>query len=398
MTGPVYKPYASNKKALAFANQSVSGTGIALTTADLLDCASITWRPNAITSQDPRYTGTTKRRGPIMLGVTYDITFEWTVHGPGNAVPAADAWVPGRVLKQLGFTENRVTTAVGPEGFTGGTTSQVTLGAAAVGTTDLYKGLVINLATVGAAPLGFGMIRSYTSGKVATLARLRATAATGNYTIPQQLAYTYSGTDPVAGASITIWEDGDRLNFIDMVPSGDQTVQLFTSSRDGTEYCRIACSFTGILYSQVAEATPAVDISIAVPPFRNGQDDFANIQMGGASATLTLSKEVAYPPNANQETGNDPPMPTGDTRTLTIERNRVSLATVDFKALSDAQGYHAYQALWGLGAGNYMGFMVANGRIAPRSVNSGNAFDTTSGELWIDDVDKCVSLVFPIGY
>lgn len=398
MTGPVYAPASSRKKALAFNNQSAAGTAVTLTSADCLDCANISWTPNSITSQDPRYTGTTMEVGDILLGVTYDISFEWLIHGPGNTLPAANAFIAGRVLQQLGFTEQRISTAIGPEGFTSGTTSAITLGATAVGTADLYKGLVVNVATVGAAPVGFSMIRAYTSGKVATLARLRATAATGNYTIPSQLTYTYSATDPVAGASVTIWEDGHRLNFIDMIPTGDQTIQMFTSSRDGTDYCRVRVSMSGTLSSKVTEAAPSVSISTAIPPMRDGQDDFAGIQMGGSSATITISTRTAYPPNANQQSGNDPGVRVGNRRTLNLERNKVSLSVVNFDTIAAAQSNQAYQALWGLAAGNYMGVMVANGRLNYRGPGGGQDFDTDTGDVWIDGADKEISLAFPIGY
>jgi hypothetical protein len=398
MSGPVFTPSSAAKKALGFANQTTPGTPVTITTADLLDCAEpLSWTPQEIRASDPRYTGTTRKAGDAILGVTYDLSFTWPIHGPGNTVPAANAFIAGRVLQQLGFTEQRVTTAI-TEGFTAGTTNQITLGATASASADAHKGMVVNVGTVGAAPLGFAMIRAYTAGKVATLARLRATTATGTYSIPMQLTYTYSNNDPVAGASITIWEDGHRLNFSDMIPNGDQTITISTVNRDNQSFSVLQCTFSGVLTSKVQEAAPVVPITMALPPTRDGQDDFANIQMGGSSATLTINITAGYPPNANQATGSDPGVPVSNTRSMTIERNKVSLAVVNFDTLSQAQGYHAYQVLWGLAPGNYVGLMIANGRLGYRGPGGGNDFDTDTGSMLIDASDREISLAFPVGY
>lgn len=397
MPGPVNTPLVSRKKAMAFNNQSVAGTAIALTSADCIDVSNVSFTPNAQTTTDPRYSGTIHRPGDQLIGVSYDITFEWLIHGYSGALPAANAFLPGRILTAWGFTETRVATAVGPESYTVGTTSSATLGATAVGTTDLYKGQAINFATVGAAPLGLGMIRSYTSGKSATLARLRTMAATGNYTIPVQLAYTLAVAQPAAGASITLWEDGHRMNFRDMRPTAAR-IELVTASRDGGEaYCKLTGTFSGTLYSEADEATPVVPVSIPIPPFRDGQQDIANLQLGGSSITIDLGLRSAYPPNPNQTDGSDPGVMVESKRTVSLSLNKVQRSVVDFNALALGQTNQPLQAIWGLSTGNYMGLMVDNMRFNYRSSNEGQDFITTDGDAWIDGVDKAIALTF-IGY
>lgn len=402
MSGPVNNPFSSRKKALAFNNQSAPGTPVSLTSADCLDCSSISYQPQSRTTEDPRYTGTIHRSGDIVLGSSWDVSFEWLIHGYSGAIPAANAFIAGRVLQALGFTENRFATAIGPEAYTSGTTTGATLGTTAVGTTDLYKGLAINMATVGAAPTGLAMIKGYTSGKAATFARTRTMAATGNYTIPVQLAYTLSTTEPANPSSITVWEgdngaSGHRLNFTDMRPTA-ASIELVTSSRDGGNgYCKINVTFSGTLTSEADEACPTVSTAVAIPPFLNGQQDIANVQIGGSSITIDLGIQSAYPPNPNQTDGSDPGLVVATKRTVSMELNKVRRSVVDFNALATAQSSHPMQFLWGLATANYMGVMIDAARFDYRSTSEGSDFVTTSGSAWIDGVDKALSLTF-IGY
>ncbi len=400
MAGPVNAPSISRKKAMGFANQSTPGTPVTITSADCIDVSSVSYSPNAITSTDPRYTGSIHRPGEILIGATWSVDFEWLIHGIGNnAVPAANAFLPGRILQQWGFTENRFTTGIASEAYSAGTTTAATLGATAAGTLQLYKGLVVNFASVAAAPGGFAMIRDYQASKVATLARLHTGfSATGNYTIPQQLAYTSSIVDPVAGASITVWEDGHRLNFADMRPTA-ATIQLVTAGRDGSDsYCKLTGSFSGTLVSEANEAAPAVTISTAIPPMRNGRQDIAHVQIGGSSVTIDLGLRSGYPSNPNQTEGYDAGVVVESKRAASYELYKVARTVVDFNALALAQSQWASQFFWGLAAGNYMGVMIDQQRFNYRSTQEGQDFITTQGDSWIDGMDKALSITFPVLY
>lgn len=402
MSGPVNNPFSSRKKALAINTQTAAGTPIALTSADCLDCSSISYQPQSRTTEDPRYTGTIHRSGDQLLGASWDVSFEWLIHGYSGSIPAANAFIPGRVFQALGFTENRFTPAIAAEGYTSGTTTGATLGATAVGTADLYKGLAVNLATVGAAPTGLAMVKSYSAAKAAVFARTRTMAATGNYSIPVQLAYTLSTTEAAYPSSITVWEgdngaSGHRLNFTDMRPTA-ATIELVTSARDGGQgYCKVNVTFSGTLTSEAAEACPTVSTSIAIPPFLNGQQDIANVQLGGSSVTIDLGIQSAYPPNPNQLDGSDPGLVVATKRTVALELNKVRASVVDFNALALAQSSHPMQFLWGLASANYIGVMIDAARFDYRSTAEGSDFITTSGSAWIDGVDKAISIVF-VGY
>lgn len=397
MPPPIHTPSISRKKALAVANQVTAGTAVAITSADCLDVSQCSYQPNSITAQDPRYTGTIHRNGPAVLGATYDVTFEWPIHGHGMAaaIPAADAFIIGRILKQWGFTENRFAAAIGPEAFTVPTNTGATLGTLAAATLQLYKGLVANLVPIGVAPGGFAMISNYTAGKVATFARDRALTA-GNYTIPIQLAYTLGSTMPDAGMSMTYWEDGHRLNFVDMRPTA-ATITLNTASRDNNDAIGIISgTFSGTLLSEANEAAPVVTPSIALPPFRGGQQDIANVQLGGSSVTLDLGLRSAFPPNPNQADGSNPGMTVESQRTVSYELNKVARTVIDFNALANAQTPYPSQFLYGLGTGNYFGMMIDAQRFDFRASQEGSDFITTSGSAYIDGVDKAIALTFPV--
>lgn len=395
MAGPVHAPLNARKKAFAVANQLTAGTAVVLTGADCLDVSSVSYQPQTITAQDPRYTGTIHRRGPAVLGATYDVSFEWPIHGPGgSSVPAADAFIIGRILKQWGFTENRFATPIASEAFTVPTNTGATLGTSAAATAELYKGLAINLAPVGAIPAGLAMIANYSASKVATFARDRALSA-GNYTIPAQLAYTLATTVPDAGMSMTIWEDGHRLNFADMRPTA-ATITLNTASRDNNDAVGVITgTFSGTLISEANEATPVVPPTIAIPPFRDGQQDIANVQLGGSSVSLDLGLRAAFPPNPNQADGSNPGLTVETMRTLTYDLNKVQRTVIDFNALARAQSVHPSQFLYGLGSGNYFGMMVDAQRFGFPSSQEGSDFLTTTGQAYLDGVDKAISLTFP---
>lgn len=399
MSGPVNNPFSSRKRAMAFNNQSAPGTPVTLTSADCVDVSSCSYAPRSRTSEDPRYTGTIDRPGDQMVGVSWDVTFEWLIHGFSGAVPAANAFLPGRILQAWGFTENRLATAIGPEALSIGTTTGATLGTTAAGTANLYKGYAINLASIGATPAGLAMIQAYTAGKVATFARTRA-VPTGNYTIPAQLAYTLATTEPDNPSSITVWDgdnggSGRRMNFVDMRPTA-ASIELVTSSRDGgASFCKISGTFSGDLGSEVAEAAPVVSTSIAIPPFLNGQQDIAQVQLGGSSISIDLGIGSGYPPNPNQISGSDPGLVTARKKTVSMNLNAVRQSVIDFNALALAQTSFPLQALWGLNpAGNYMGLMVDSMRFDYRTPAEGQDFLTTSGNAWIDGVDRAIALTF----
>lgn len=367
--------------------------------ADAIPVANLSWRPTPIQSENPEYTGSIHRVGPIVMGASYDVTFDMLLVGPGgSAPPAADAFLRGRVLRSLGFTENVVSAAipVAAEALGGGSTEDMAvLGTGAAATLDLYKALLLHLFGVGAAPAGFSMIRSYSAAKEAGLAETLDDPPTGNYQIPQQLAYTLAGTGTPPVLDLALWQGSRRYNFADMVPTSARLV-LPTSSRDGgSDYPRLSLTYSGDLHSDVAEQAPVVPPSAAVPPFKGGKLHVAGKSMGGSSISLDLGLRSAFPPNPNMTSGSEPPVLVETRRTLQLDLNKAAKAYLDLEALAAAQARHPIQALYGFGTGNYIGFVATDARFNFPETNAGGEFFTTSGEAYVDGAEKTIGLVFP---
>jgi hypothetical protein len=333
-----------------------------------------------------------------VLGATYDVTFEILLRGPGgSAPPAADAFIAGRVLRAIGFTENVVSAAipVAAEALgAGSTTTTAVLGATAAATADLYKGLALRLASDPAAPLDLTMIRAYSSAKTATLPETRSGAPTGNYQIPRQIAYTLSATGTPPVLSFALWQGSSRYNFVDMAPSSARII-FPTSSRDSNDYARLQVTFSGNLHSDLAEAAPTVTSTLAIPPFKGGKLYVAGLPVGGSSVTVDLGLRVGFPPNPNMASGNDPAQLVETRRTLTLELNKLAKSYLDILALATGQGNYSVEIVYGLAAGNYIGFIATDGRFNFPATQAGGDFFTTSGNFYVDGADKTLSLTFP---
>ena len=173
------------------------------------------------------------------------------------------------------------------------------------------------------------------------------------------------------------------------------TIELVTSSRDGGgEFCKITGTFSGILYSEANEAAPVVSPDILIPPFRDGIQDIAHVQLGGSSVTIDMGIQSAAPPNPNQLDGSDPGVIVGTKRTVSYELNKVGRGVIDWNALAAAQTELPSQFIWGTGA-NQIGVMIEGQRFDYRSSGEGSDFLTTSGSAWVDGVDKALSIAFP---
>lgn len=389
--------------ALALAVQSAPESYATLTSSDRTTCANLTWRPQAVTAQNPEYTGSIHRPGDIILGATYDVSYDILLRGPGGAdVPSADEFILGRVLRSVGFTENLVSAAIPVAaealGGSGNTTSVAALGTTASSTDDIYKGLAISLASLGTIgqAAALAMISDYVgTGKLASIAQTHTGAYSGDYQIPKQAAYTLaaSGTPPVL--TQRIWQGNRYLEFGDMAPSSARLILPTASREGGSDLPRISVTYTGDLIDYGDEAAPQVVASLALPPFRGGKLHVDGLAMGGSSLSLDLGLRVGFPPNPNNASGSDPAQLVETRRVGTLDLNQVAKSVKDFIALAQAQSEHSIQALYGLASGNYIGFMASGARFNFPETQAGGDFFTTTKEFYVDSADKTISLVFP---
>jgi hypothetical protein len=389
----------SNQSVLGIKVEGTSGTYDAPNNStDLVVVAEL--RPNiaGLTSQIQEFTGSIHQPGPTVSGATFEVTGRILLRGPGgSAPPSADTFVPGRVLRAAGFSETVISAAVptSPEALAAATTTSVTLGSTAAGTADLYKAVGVLLAAVGSGFAGLTMLRSYTAGKLATVARVFGTAPTGNYQVPRQLAYRLdaSGTPPTL--SVSCWIGGKRYNGKGCTVSSLRIV-LPTASRDNQDPPSIEFTLTGDLESDATEACPSIAVpTVSPPPFRAGQLWIANARLAASNVTIDLGAEIAYEPNPNQASGNNAAQLTRTTRTVNMTLSQVPKATFDPFALAAAQSQHGLSAIWGSAAGNTIGLIVTDMRFNyPSPDNSGPLVNTT-GEAYIDDANRSIGLVFP---
>jgi len=390
----------SNASAFAVVKEVTSGTFVAPSnTADLLQIADIKVQIDGITVDINEYTGSIHKVGSVVLGKSLTVSGKLYLRGPGTSTPpVADAWIPGRILQAGGLAETVTSTAIpaAPEAVSAGTTTGFTLGAGATGTLDLYKAMMIKLAT-GLGGTGnklYTMIRSYAASKAATIAETASGAITGNYQLPKQLSYRTSTSSTIPTLSTSNWMGNYRVDGVGMAISALKFV-MPTTGRNASEPPYFEFTLTGDVYQDADETCPIVTAGLAIPPYRDGKLWVGNTQMGGTSFDVDFNATVAYPPNPNNASGNETALLTGTQRKVSLNLNQYSKATKDFIALADAQSYNAVMALWGSATGNMFGFLVSDARFNYRSPDNSAEYVTSTGEMFVDDANRTVSLCIP---
>jgi hypothetical protein len=160
----------SNNTAVALAIQAAAGT---FTTpsqpTDLMPVSQFRWNITSVNLANDEYTGAPIKNAAQVAGKRVAWSYNVKLRPPGGAtIPAANAFLLGRILQAAKYTELRTTTAIpaAAEAGTAGTTNSLTLGAGATGTADLYKGMAIQLNGQGTTLKDeLTAIRSYTAAK-----------------------------------------------------------------------------------------------------------------------------------------------------------------------------------------------------------------------------------------
>lgn len=389
----------STQSVLGIRKEVTAGTYLApSTTTDLVRIADLRLTIGGITATVNEYTGSIHAPGPVVIGSTFEVSGRIILRGPGGAAPpAADAWVPGRILQAASFSEDIISTAVpaAPEALgVGSTTSTAVLGTSAATTLDQYKAQTVFLAGLGAGVAGMTMIRAYSAAKAALLTRLNATAYSGNYQIPRQLSYRLSATGTPTTLSLSVWHGNKRYNARGCTISSLR-FNMPTASRDSQDFPTIEFTLTGELQGDADEAAPLAPTALAVPPFKAGQLWIANSRLAASSLVIDMGAEVAYEPDPNQTSGNQSAQLVRTTRTVQFTLSQVPKTTFDFLALADGQAYHGISAQWGLAAGNYFGVIATDARFNYASPDASGALVNVTGEAYVDDANRSIGLVIP---
>jgi hypothetical protein len=389
------------KTALAIALQ-VGGAAVFAnpTTADIYPVSQVRFEIQGQTIENDEYLGTIIRNAPDIAGKRVSLSFNTKLRPPGGiAPPAANAWIPGRLLQSAKYTEIVTATAIpaAPEALgVGSTTSTAVLGTTAAATAGLYKAFPLILSDNGATYKDrLTAIRSYSASKEAALMETLAAIPAANYQIPAFLGYarSVSEIDPPF-LSGKIWIDGHRFDLVDMRCTGLQIV-VPTTTRDQAAYPELQWTFDCRIHANSAEATPAITPLGAVPLFRNGDLVLNRVRIGASTFTIDNGIQTEDPPNPNMAEGVDGAEMVGGSASVSVTWQKYLPSVIDPLALADAQAQHPYFAQWGNAAAAIVQVTVPDVRLNYSNPDLGGQLVMQSTDLMIDAFDRSVMIAFP---
>lgn len=394
-------PASTANTAVAIAIQATAGVFTApIQPADLMPVSQLRLQIDGVTIASDEYTGSPIRNGDNVAGKRVSLSYRVKARPPGGSdVPAANAFLLGRVLQAAKLTEVRTIAAIpaAPEALgAGSTTTKAKLGASAAATAGLYKGLPLLLSDKGAGfKAQLTAIRAYAANKDADLVETLGAIPAANYQIPKHIAYmrSVSSTDPIA-LSQSVWLGGNRYDLKDC-----RLTQLrFTapvSTRDQAAFPEFEVSFDVTIDAYAEQASPAIPSLGAVPLFRDGEQHVALKEVGGQNFNIDFGIQGEFPPNPNKEDGSDPSQLVGSTASLTMRRQFYSKSVFDTLALADAQTQHPFYAMWGTGSGSIIQVIVPDARFNYQNPDLGGGVVMEDGTLFIDAFDRGVIFAFP---
>lgn len=391
----------ANQTAIAILEQSTEGTFDAPnTTDDLQPCSNLSLNIQGVTIQNDEYTGSVHLNGDEVAGKNVTLSFSINMRPPGGSdVPAAGAYIPGRLMVASKFTELRTTTAIPSSAEAVGgtpTTNSFTMGAGAAATADLYKSMAVHLSDNGASlPKQLSAIRSYTAGKVATLVETLGSAPAANYQIPKQLSYMRSIDESDAPfLSLYVWIGGKRFSLKDCSVSGLR-LALPVSTREQAAIPKWEYTLSATIDATADQATPAIPSLGPTPKWKDGDFSVANKYVGGSNLTVDLGMRVAFPPNPNKENGSDAGQLVESKASLTMDRHAYLKADFDTLALADAQAQHPVFAQWGYTSGNIVQVVIPDARFNYQNIDNSGEFVTENGDMFIDVFKSNIAVNFP---
>lgn len=390
----------SNNTCVAIKHQSAAGAfSNPSSPADVMPVSQLALSIAGVTIQNDEYTGSEAKNGDEISGKNATLSYRIKLRPPGGSdVPAAGAYIPGRVLVAAKMTELRTTTAIpaSPEIVgvgSGPQTVNLTSGAA---TSGLYKGLALSITDLGSTyQKKLTLIREYDASKFAVLADLLAVPYGGNYQIPKQLSYVRSIApgDPVY-TSHRIWLDGHRYDLGDCTLSSLRFV-IPASTRESAAFPEIEVTWACTIIADADESTPTVPSLGPTPKWRDGKFIMGGAAVGGSSLQVDLGLTTAYPPDPNRADGSAAAQLVESRASLSFDRWHYLKSNIDAIAQADLQAQFSVYALWGQTAGNTVMVGVPNARYNYPSPSLGGQFVTEAGDMFIDATDRAVAINFP---
>lgn len=350
-----------------------------------------------ITAEDPTLTGSLWSRPPAYLGATAQISFAYSVRGPGDVTLALDLWVFGRVLRAAGFAEILTSAAITGTAAANADQSAIVLAAGTSAVDDFYLGMPIHHAGLGAGGLQqYSGIYDYDGAtKKALIADTAAAAiAAGTYTIPPHLLYLLGTGANLPLLSVSVWRDTKRYDYVDCVPSALARA-IPVANSGNTELPTYNTTLVGKEVNQEPVADPAPTPSAALllppPPAKNGVFSFNRVRRGHASLGIDFSMESGFQPNQNNFDGQEQAEVLSGSRSVSLDLNHSDMPS-NIRALRENQTRVPIMSLYGLGTGNRFLDMLPGTVIHPFNPTERNGFVGLQGDAFPDSVDKSVAL------
>lgn len=368
-------------------------------TTDLLRFSNCRLQIDGVTIANDEYTGSPFKNADDIAGKRVTLTFNVKMRPP-TSLPAANAFVPGRLLQSAKFTEVRTATAIpaSPEALgLGSDTTHAKLGSSASTTDDIYRGFPLILSDNGSSyKERLTAIRDYVgSTKMAELMEELGSTPAANWQIPTFIGYyrDVTSADP-AILSLVLWMGGVRYDLVNCGVTGLRWV-LPTSTKQQAAYPEFEFTLDCTIDATSDEATPSIPAAGAVPLIKDADVILANKAVGTSTVTIELGLQADYPPNANQPDGTDAPEIAGGTATASLTMQKYLKADLDTLAMADAQAYHPFFMQWGASAWHTVQIIVPDARLNfPNPDLSGGTIMENAG-LFIDVLDRNLGIVFP---
>lgn len=384
--------------AIGIAIQPVAGTFTTPTASDMIAASNVTNSNSDVTAEDPTLTGTGWESEPIVVGEEGQIGFTMALRGPGGAAPpAANGWVPGRVLQSAGWTEVITTTPVTGTMQAGGTTTTFPLAVTASSVDDFYNGMPIQAASIAAS--GFKqttMIADYVgSTRLVSLAETLGGAASGTFTIPANLLYL-EGALKVEGPllSVRIWRDKKIYDYKDVRVESLQW-DFPVANNNNTTFSSLEVSGKGNVVDVTDGTTPTLAsslIALDIAPCKNGKFTMDKVMLGHNSLRYGNALSVAAPSNIHSVDGQDAYETISGTRTIEIDVNQMDNTTFNARAKRNAGTVMPIMQTWGNGAGNNFGFTLFATKLRQLNPGDSNGFVNLTGNSVQASLDKSAAL------
>jgi len=352
---------------------------------------------DAITADDATLTGAIWAAPRLFLGRRGRAGATMSLRGPGGSVvPAANAYMVGRVLQLAGFTEMRNATAITGTAA-GGSDRSIILAAAASGVTDFYKGMAIQHANIGTGLIrGSSLIRDYDGAtKTARLMEILGTAvAGGQYTIPPQLTYLLSTGASIPRASVKVVRHKKAYRYRDCALSSF-ALNIPVANDESTDVPTIEFSMVGVpVRPNLDETATPLPSSLLTPvaAAKDGKFALNGVKVGHQSIRFEFGLEAGALPNQNFQDGQESYETMSGTRTVSLDLNQTLVSLLDMDQVTDDQVQLAALSGWGRGPGNAFLVGMPNGYSDPFSPTGRNGFVAVQGNLAPSDVDRSIAI------